>query len=119
MLNGSSDSMTILLYLNEIQNKQVFLNTLYQDLAKLRETKEIADVTISDMKLKLAALKGVDIRKFPEISGKPIKPKKTLIVALAFILGLMGGIMLAFIVEFMDKVGRHQQDKVVYRAPLK
>ncbi|NOQ51057.1 MAG: hypothetical protein GQ578_02400, partial [Desulfuromonadaceae bacterium] len=49
------------------------------------------------------------INKPPTIPEKPIKPKKTLIVALAAMLGLMGGVMLAFFAEFMVKVRQQQQ----------
>ena len=102
------DSMAMLLYLNEIQNQQVFLANLYRDLAGLKSDKEKVTVTVSDARLKLAGIMGTTIKKLPTISENPIKPKKTLIVALAFILGLMGGIMLAFLAEFMNKVKQHQ-----------
>lgn len=108
MSAANSDSTSILLYLNEIQNKQVFLNILYRDLAELENKSKDADIEISDKHLKLSNIKDVVIRKAPEVSRKPIKPKKKLIVTLALIVGLMGGIMLAFIAEFMTKV-REQQ----------
>ena len=44
-------------------------------------------------------------------SVEPVGPRKALILALSGILGLMGGIMLAFIAEFMAKV-KQQQVKV-------
>ena len=102
------DSMAILLYLNEIQNQQVFLANLYRNLAVLKRDKERFVVTVSNARLKLAGIMGTTIKKQPTISENPIKPKKTLIVALAFILGLMGGIMLAFLAEFMTKVRQQQ-----------
>ena len=34
---------------------------------------------------------------------EPAKPKKALVVALSAVLGLMGGVMLAFIAEFIGK----------------
>jgi len=104
MAGDTSNSMVILLSLNEIQNKQVFLNELYGKIAKLRQKDELAVVDISNKRLKLTNLKGFSVRKFTEISDKPIKPKKKLIVALALVLGLMAGVMLAFWAEFMVKV---------------
>jgi uncharacterized protein involved in exopolysaccharide biosynthesis len=101
---SSADSMMTLLYLNEIQNKQVFLSELYEKVSKLKAEDEQAAATIRDLQLKLTTLKSGVVRKLPEVSDKPIKPKKTLIVALAFILGLMGSVMLAFFAEFMVKV---------------
>ncbi|MFN3885313.1 MAG: GNVR domain-containing protein, partial [Rhodocyclaceae bacterium] len=34
---------------------------------------------------------------------KPSKPKKALVLALAAVLGMMGGVMLAFVAEFVAK----------------
>jgi len=107
--NPGSDGMSILLYLNEIQNQQVFLNTLFQELIELKGNQERAAINVSNLQLKLASIHGTNIKKQPSIPEKPIKPKKTLIVALAFILALMGGIMLAFLAEFMIKVRRAQE----------
>ena len=106
---SSEDSMATLLYLNEIQNKQVFLSGLYEKVSKLKAKDEQAAAAIRDLKLKLSTLKGGVVRKLPEVSDKPIKPKKTLIVALAFVLGLMGSVMLVFFAEFLSKVREQQQ----------
>ena len=35
--------------------------------------------------------------------AKPSKPKKALVLALAAVLGIMGGVMLAFVAEFIAK----------------
>ncbi len=43
-------------------------------------------------------------------SIKPVGPRKALILALSGILGLMGGIMLAFFTEFMAKVRQQQRE---------
>ncbi|MBC2742002.1 MAG: hypothetical protein HGJ93_02870 [Desulfosarcina sp.] len=107
-LPSNEDSMAMLLFLNEIQNQQVFLNTLQGKLITLQKQKDKAKIDISSLRLKLAGIKGTNINKQPTIPDKPIKPKKTLIVALAFILGLMGGIMLAFLAEFMTKVRQQE-----------
>lgn len=103
--------MAFLLYLNEIQNQQVFLNSLYSNLSELKIKKDQSLIDISNVRLQLVGIKGTNINKAPSMPETPVGPKKTLIVALAFILSLMGGIMLAFFAEFIDKV-RHAQKAV-------
>jgi len=113
MAGDTSNSMMILLSLNELQNKQVFLNGLYREIAELRQRDDRAAVAISDKQLELIKLKGLSVLKSPEISNKPVKPKKKLIVALALVLGLMAGVMLAFWAEFMVMVkSRLATDKI-------
>jgi uncharacterized protein involved in exopolysaccharide biosynthesis len=52
--------------------------------------------------------KGMVVKE-PVVPHAPIKPRKRLIVALAFVLGLMGSVMLVFFVEFLSKVREEQQ----------
>ena len=52
--------------------------------------------------------KGMVVKE-PVVPHAPIKPRKRLIVALAFVLGLMGSVMLAFFAEFLSKVREQQQ----------
>ena len=109
-LENKTDSMAILLYLNEIQNQQVFLNSLYQKVAELKESQEKTHLRIEELRIKQTSISGTNINKQPSVPEKPIKPKKILIVALAFVLGLMGSVMLAFIAEFMNKVRQQQSN---------
>ncbi len=103
------DAMAVLLYSNEIQNQQIYLNGLQEKLANILNQKSQMALKIDDIKLKLTGIKGTNINKPPSVPDKPIKPKKTLIVVLAFMLGLMGSIMVAFFAEFMIKVRQQQQ----------
>ncbi len=107
--NSRDNSMAILLYLNEIQNQKVFITNLQGKLANLQNLKTTANLEASNLRLKLTTINETIINKEPNIPGEPVKPKKTLMVVLGFILGLMGGIMLAFFAEFMIKV-RQQMD---------
>jgi uncharacterized protein involved in exopolysaccharide biosynthesis len=45
------------------------------------------------------------LTKPPSIPENPIKPKKPLIVAFAFSMGLMGSMLLAFILEYFERAG--------------
>ena len=107
--DSKGDPVALLLYLNEIQHQQDLLNRLQQKLSDLKSGKEKSAMVIANMRLELASIKGTSINKQPTIPEKPIKPKKALIVTLAFILGLMSGIMLVFVAEFMGKVRLQQK----------
>ena len=95
------DAMAVLLYSNELQDQQIYLNDLQQKLTMLENQKSQMLLKVDNINLKLAGIKGIKLNRPANIPDKPIKPKKTLIVTLAFVLGLMGGIMLAFFVEFL------------------
>jgi len=101
------DAMAVLLYSNEIQNQEIYFG-LQEKLANILNQKSQMALKIDDIKLKLTGIKGTNINKPPSVPDKPIKPKKTLIVVLAFMLGLMGSIMVAFFAEFMIKVRQQQ-----------
>jgi len=108
LASPKDDALAVLLYSNEIQTQQVYLNDLQQKLTAFENNKKSIQIEIDNIKLKLSNIKGTNINKQPSIPEKPIKPKKTLIVALAFVLGFMGSIMLAFLAEFMNKVRLQQ-----------
>ena len=110
LTNPKGDSISLLLYLNELSTQDTSLNNLYNDLERLKLQNKTVAVKISNLRLKLAAIEPLSVNKPPSVSIDPVKPNKKLMVALAFILGLMGGIMLAFGAEFMTKV-RSQQAK--------
>jgi LPS O-antigen subunit length determinant protein (WzzB/FepE family) len=84
--SSRTDAMSVLLYSNEIQNQQIYLNDL-QEKFKNFETEVLgADVRIDNLRLKLTQLKGTNLVKPPTIPESPVKPNKKVIVALAFIL---------------------------------
>lgn len=106
--DGDSSAISILLYLNEIQNQQIFLNSLYDKLNELKVKEGEVEQKISQLKIKQANIKGVNITKQPDIPEKPIKPQKVLIIALSFVLSLMMSILLAFMAEFMSNFKRQR-----------
>lgn len=111
MRNPQGEAMAVLLYSNEIQNQQIYLNKLQEKLANFENQKEQIAIKIDNIQLEMERIKGTYINKAPSVPENPIKPKKTLIVALAFVLGFMGSIMLAFIAEFMNKVRQQQKNQ--------
>ncbi len=98
-----SDAIAVLLYLTQIQGYQFSLNDLYLKINELKTAENKTVSSINELQLTILAIKGTIVSKYPKVPEKPIKPKRTLIVALAFVLGLMGGIMLAFLAEFVTK----------------
>jgi capsular polysaccharide biosynthesis protein len=45
-----------------------------------------------------------------DVPKKPIKPKKTLNIAIAFVLGLFVSVGLAFVIEYMDNTIKSEND---------
>lgn len=51
--------------------------------------------------MQVSSIQRVDYASLPEV-GKPVKPKKRLNLAVAAVIGLLGGIGLSFLIEFLD-----------------
>jgi capsular polysaccharide biosynthesis protein len=67
--------------------------------------KKISDIKIEKLQLEqtLKRLKGIETVAQPYISSKPVKPKKRQNVMIAGVVGLLGSIILAFFMEFLEK----------------
>jgi len=67
--------------------------------------KRISDIKIEKLQVEqaLKRLKGIEMVAQPNISSKPVKPKKRQNVMIAGVVGLLGSIMLAFFIEFLEK----------------
>jgi len=100
-----TDAMSVLLYSNEIQNQQIYLNSLQEKLKNLEEDALGAVVKTDNLRLKLSLIKGTKLTKPPTIPENPVKPKKSLIVAMAFMLSLIGTMLLAFFLEYLERAG--------------
>ena len=101
----SSDAMSVLLYSNEIQNQQIYLNNLQDSLHSLKTATLTSVVKMDNLRLKLGMIQSTKVIKPPTIPNHPVKPKRALIVALAGFLGLMGSMMLAFLLEYFERSG--------------
>ncbi|WP_446007928.1 Wzz/FepE/Etk N-terminal domain-containing protein [Candidatus Electrothrix sp.] len=110
MSSRSTDAMAVLLYSNEIQNKQIYLNDLNRKLSDMETQSQASKIELEQLKLDLSNIIATQIDKSPTASSDPIKPKKILIVALSFLLGLMGTIMLAFILEYVQAARQRKED---------
>lgn len=105
MVSRGSDAMSLLLYSNEVKDQQVYYNNLQEKLNELETEALGADLRIDNLRLTLSQLKATNLVKPPTVSEWPVKPKKSLIVALAFMSGLLGTTLLAFVLEYFERVG--------------
>ena len=102
LASRSSDAMSVLLYSNEIQGQQMYLNELQLKQKEAEQHVESSAIAVENTRLKLSQIKGTNINKNPTVPEKPIKPKKVLIVALALMVGLVGSTLLAFLLEYVS-----------------
>jgi len=86
------------IYSIEIGKKQTELNNIVNQLYKLKNKVNSIELSLSPLKIHKTALIG----NIQEVDN-PVKPKKKLIVIVAFITGLMLSVFLAFFLEFIKK----------------
>ena len=90
---------------NALEHERKIIN--YNALQREVDTNErILEIVLNRLKKTSIASQiqtnNVRIQDFAEIPRKPIKPKKTLNLMLAVIMGLLGGAVLAFFKDYMD-----------------
>jgi capsular polysaccharide biosynthesis protein len=93
------------IYSIEIGKKQSELNSLSDRKYKITNRQNDLELSISPMKIEMAQ----SIKT--EISDHSVKPKKKLIVVVAFITGLMLSIFLAFFLEFISGMKREEDSE--------
>jgi uncharacterized protein involved in exopolysaccharide biosynthesis len=100
----NGDALTVLLYTNEIQNGQIYLNQLNDKVAELEKSYQKTSVKLEKFRLELESIKSTVINKEPSILEKHTKPNKKLIVVLTFVASFMVAVLLAFLLEFVKTV---------------
>lgn len=98
------DALAVLLYSNEVQSQQIYFNELQERLLTIEEKRNNNGLIIENAQLKLESIKGTNINKIPSVPDRPIKPKKKLIVFVCTFIGIIGGIILVFIVEILNRM---------------
>ncbi len=93
------------IYTIETGKKQTELNNATSKIYALKNKKNDLELSISPLKIQ----KATTIGKI-EVHDHPIKPKKKLIVIVAFITGLMLAIFLAFFLEFLRGMKHEEED---------
>lgn len=89
LAESADRTMHVLLYSNEIQNQQIYINSLEEKLKNYEEEAKGASVKIDNLQLQLSRIKGMNVFKPVTISDRPVKPKKIKIVALTFAASLL------------------------------
>ena len=85
------------IYSIEIANKQTELNDITTTIYTLRNSENDIELSVSPLKIQRTMLVG-NIEEF----DKPVKPRKMLIVSVAFITALMLSVFIAFFLEFIQ-----------------
>jgi len=80
-----------------VDTYQKLYNTL---LSKLKQSNIVGDVDVSNLRIAEKA----------DVPGKPIRPRKTRNLMLGFVLGLMAGIGFAFLLAYLDRTIRTEED---------
>jgi LPS O-antigen subunit length determinant protein (WzzB/FepE family) len=101
-MSKAENAVAVLLYSNEIKTHQLYLNDLERSILTL--TGEISEQKVREEQLLLQKklLKPLEVVKSPTIPNKPISQKKSLITILGFLMGLIGSIVTAFLLEFLQ-----------------
>ena len=102
----SEDAALAGIYALQIGQKQSEVQNLKKYLSSLKNKEQNLKLSLTPLKMKPTHIVG-EI----ETLEKPIKPKKKLIVIVAFITGLMLSVFLAFFLEFIK--GMKEEEKEV------
>ena len=103
LASGPDGAMSVFLYLNEIQDKQIYLNDLQEKLENYLEEAETNKVEIEDLKIKLGAIKNAQVYKEPIVPEKAVKPNKSLLIGLSLFLSFPSFILLALFLEYFQR----------------
>lgn len=112
-LDGSAKSLSGQIQVTSAENSQVALITV-QDTNAKRAT-EIANTTASVFQQKVPKIMNIDnvsilSKADPTSSKSPVKPQPILNIAIALVVGLMIGIGLSFLLEYLDNTMKTEHD---------
>lgn len=113
------DEISSLLYLNTIQQNMSYFNMLSNQVAENKTRKEtlmntvktlqndISNLGIEVEKLQLVkdSIRNISVIQEPRISPLPVGPERRQNVMIAGLVSLLGGVFLAFLLEFLEKSG--------------
>jgi uncharacterized protein involved in exopolysaccharide biosynthesis len=107
-LNGARAELT------ELNNTEVKMVNLQRELslsdAKYRKYTENLEQSRIDQALMNNKMSNISVIQEATASQRPVKPLKSLYIALGFLLGILGGIFLAFFSEYHDHSLKKPQD---------
>ncbi|GER67968.1 capsular polysaccharide biosynthesis protein [Weizmannia acidilactici] len=110
-LKMTSDELNSKITVSSEQNSQVFTLTVRDTnpymAAKIAN--KIGNVFKSEIK-KIMKVDNVTIISKAQVAEKPVQPKPLLNIAIALVVGLMIGIGIAFLLEYLDNTIKDEQD---------
>ncbi|KZZ83952.1 YveK family protein [Bacillus sp. SJS] len=110
-LDGSRSALTNQITVASEQDSQVFTVTVKDTDPKraMNIANSVASVFQSEIK-NIMQVDNVKIFSEAEENPVPVAPKKAMNVAIAFVVGLMAGVGLAFLLEYLDNTIKTEQD---------
>ncbi len=99
------DRLSLLIYTNIIQQNMAHYNDLNRQLGKLMTEIEKMKSEMETLKIKRESIENIKLIQQAQSSLYPIKPKKILNITLAFVIGLIISVILAFFLEYLHKMG--------------
>lgn len=112
-LNMTADQLSSLITVNSQQNSQVFTVTA-EETSPAKAT-QIANAIADSFKTQIKRVMKVDnvsiLSKAQAAAAQaPVKPKPTLNMAIAFVVGLMVSVGIAFLMEYLDNTIKDEED---------
>lgn len=101
---NNEDSLSLLIYTNIVQQNMAYYNNLIRQLGKLMTKIEEIKSEIETLSIKKESIENIKLIQAPQSSFYPIKPKKIPNIALAFVIGSIVSIILAFFLEYLKKM---------------
>ncbi|MFW6146989.1 MAG: Wzz/FepE/Etk N-terminal domain-containing protein [Thermodesulfobacteriota bacterium] len=102
-------NLSMLIYTNIIQQNMQLYNDLATQLSGVRSRIEKMKSEVESLKIKKESVENIKMIQEPQSSVYPVKPKKTLNVALALVVGLFLSVFLAFFLEYLHKAGSYPE----------
>ena len=101
---NNEDRLSLLIYSNIIQQNMGYYNDLGRELGKLMAELEKIKSEIETLSIKRKSVENIKLIQAPQSSFFPIKPKKISNIALAFVIGSIVSIILAFFLEYLQRM---------------
>jgi len=94
---------------NETQLGQVQREVALQEVSYRKYLEKLEEARV-DHALEVGKISNISVVQSPTYPMKPIWPVKSLILGLGFLLGIMGGVVIAFCFEFVDHSFKKPED---------
>ena len=110
MIDRPTDAMSVLLYSNQIQGNQIYMNSLQDKLNSYELSAMNFKLKIDGFRQKQASIIASKIHLNPTVEENPVGPKKLMATAIAFFFSLFAGIVLALILEKVRRDSKNLTD---------